>query len=274
MTAMDQREVYPNAPVVLVALEVRHPAAQPMSPGALAQVKRSLSGDVPLQRDSTIMNVTFQAGPSTPPEVVSETAPRFFSRDSSTAVTFRKEAIVIETTRYSGYEELRRLIQLAVQARQTASPIDGVDRIGLRYIDEIRVPGMDPGAEALAWAPWVDESLLGPAPLGGNLGLMAGLLQGFAVFTAGPDRSLALRYGPAEGYAVDPGGDLNRTTTPPGPFFLLDIDSYWTRSGTTPEADPAWVLEVCDDLHGPVRTLFEQLITNRLRNEVLRDGGY
>ena len=31
MTSVDEREVYPNAPVVLVALEVRHPAAGPLS---------------------------------------------------------------------------------------------------------------------------------------------------------------------------------------------------------------------------------------------------
>jgi len=31
---MTSREVYPNAPVVLVALELRHPAAEPLSRAA------------------------------------------------------------------------------------------------------------------------------------------------------------------------------------------------------------------------------------------------
>ncbi len=271
---MKKREVYPNPAVVLVALEVRHPAAEVMSPGALAKVKKTLSNDVPLLRETTLVNLNLQGASNGPPEVITEVAPKFFSRDGGTAVTFRKEALVVETTRYASYERLRELVGLAVRDRLAARPLDGVDRIGLRYIDEIRVPEMDADGGTSAWAPWVDPSLLGPGALAPELGLAAAQFQGFAMFSAGPERTLALRYGPMHGYAVNPDGDLKRTTTPPGPYFLLDIDSYWTASSVTPEARNDWVLDVCDELHKPVRTLFERLITERLREEVLRHGRY
>lgn len=272
MTAMKPREVYSNPPVVLVALEIRHPATDPISPGETAAIKKALAGQTPLLRDTTLLNVSLQIGPAGPPDVVTETAPKFFSRDNATAVTFRNEAIVIETTKHHRYERVRELAQLAIGARQAASPVDGIDRIGLRYINEVRVADMDVTVAPTAWAPWIDASLLGPVLLGDGLGLTPAQLQGLALFATAPGQFLVLRYGPREGYAVNPEGDLKRTTTPPGPFFLLDIDSFWTPVHETPEPDVEWVLRLCDQLHTPVRTLFERLVTDRLRNEVLSDG--
>lgn len=249
-----------------------HPTAGPLSPGAIAGIKKALGRQTPLLRDATMVSVAVQLGSSSPPDMVTETAPKFFSRDSATAVTIRNESIVIETTKYDRYERLRELAHLAFEARQVASPVDGIDRIGLRYIDEIRVPDMDGGVSPTAWSAWIDASLLGPAPLGEGLGLTPAQLQGLAMFEKAPDQSLVLRYGPRDGYAVNPDGDLKRTTTPPGPFFLVDIDSFWMAQAETPEPDVDWILRMCDALHAPVRALFERLITNRLREEVLRDG--
>jgi uncharacterized protein (TIGR04255 family) len=261
--------VYPSPPVVLVALEIRHPSTGPLSRGAIAGIKRVLGKQLPLLRETALMSVNVQAGgPEVAPEVTTETSPKFFSRDSATAVTFQRHAIVVETTKYSQYERLRDLVTLAVEARQSVEPVDGVDRVGLRYIDEIRVP--DTGTAPMDWEPWIDASLLGPAPLGRELALAPTHLQGLCVFQPAPGKSLVLRYGPRQGYAVDPGGDLKRTTTSPGPYFLLDIDSFWMAPEDTPELDLKWLLSLCDDLHEPVGDLFERLITERLREEVLR----
>ena len=61
-----------------------------------------------------------------------EHAPKYFSRDKGTAITFRSEAVVIETTRYENYERFRDLVRLAIRARQKADPVDGVVRLGLQ----------------------------------------------------------------------------------------------------------------------------------------------
>ncbi len=205
-------------------------------------------------------------GATTAPEVRTEEFPKYFSRDNTIAVSIRSEAIIIETTSYIRWEHLRELTSEVLAARQEVDGVDGVERVGLRYIDEIRVPD-DPGKD---WASWVDSTLLGPAQAGEPLGLRVAQWHGITVFESGPDRAVALRYGPREGYAVDPGGDLKRPAPAPGAFFLMDIDSFWTPSDGVPEFDIEMLLMMCDKLHAPVRNLFERLITDRLRKEVLR----
>jgi len=268
---MQEREVYPNAPVILVALEVRHPPADPLTTAERNLIKRRLTRDLPIMRTGRIQQVTLlQAASGLPsiPEEQTPEFPRYFSRDNTMAVSVRNDAVVIETTKYARWERVRAILADILDVRQEIGGVDGVERIGLRYIDEIRVPNDN----AAGWEPWVHPSLLGPAPLGEEMGLTATEWQAVTVFTPGPDRTLVLRYGPREGFAVNPGGDLKRPTPSPGPFFLLDIDSFWMAAEGTPEFDPKMVLETSDELHAPVRALFERLITERLREEVFRRG--
>jgi uncharacterized protein (TIGR04255 family) len=264
------REIYPNAPVVLVALEIRHPTAGPLSPAQRLNLKRRLAARLPIMRSGRLAQVTaaMQAGktPVVAPELQVEEFPRYFSRDNTVAVSLQAEAVVVETTRYNRWEELRDLVAELLQARQEVGGVDGVERVGLRYVNEIRVPG-EPVHE---WAPWVDPTLLGPAPIGDELGLTTAQWQGVTAFTPGSDRVIVLRYGPRDGFAVDPGGDLKRSTPTPGPFFLIDIDSFWTPTEETPELDIRALLAICDELHAPVRALFERLVADRLRKEVFR----
>jgi len=286
------REVYPNAPLVLVATEVRHPAAEPLNGQQQAALKRALAKEFPLSNPATITKVTQVVGG--PPQVTQSTAPRFTSRDRTTSITYHAGALVLETTRYAHFERLTELLMLAVAARLEVGELDGLERVGLRYIDEIRVPNLgdideirvpnlgDIDEGGTGWDAWLDRSLLGPAPIGGSLGLHAGQWQGLVVFnqvpTLGTDAdtkgsdSLVLRYGPGEGYALDPGGELKRPTPPPGPFFLLDIDSFWTSGSVVPPLDPQELASTAARLHDPVRGLFESLITERLREAVLRDA--
>lgn len=269
MTHMEEREVYPNAPVVLVALEVRHPTTDQLTPAQRNKIKRRLSSHVPIMRTGQFQQLTVVqslGGPAVAPEMRAEEFPRYFSRDNTAAVSMRTEAVVVETTRYVRWEQLRALVADVLEVRQEIGGVDGVERVGLRYIDEIRVSG---GPEQ-DWTPWVDPTLLGPAPVGDELGLAAAHWQGISAFTPGPERTVVLRYGPREGFAVDPGGDLKRSPSIPGPFFLMDIDSFWTPSEGIPEFDVKALLATCDELHAPVRKLFERLITGRLREEVFR----
>lgn len=263
---MDDREVYPNAPVVLVALEVRHPTAGPLTYAQRLKIKQRLGKQLPILKSGQLTMLQATVGATTVPEVSTEEFPKYFSRDNTIAVSIRSEAIIVETTRYVRWEHLRELTGKVLAARQEIDGVDGVERVGLRYIDEIRVPD-DTGED---WASWVDSTLLGPAPVGEPLGLRAAQWHGITVFESGPDRAVALRYGPREGYAVDPGGDLKRPAPAPGAFFLMDIDSFWTPSDGVPELDIEMLLTTCDELHAPVRSLFERLITDRLRKEVLR----
>jgi len=270
MTSMSDRQVYPNAPVVLLSLELRHPTAEPLSRAAQLKVKQLLGKRLPLPRQATMTSIQATLG-AVQPEVTTETAPQYVSRDRTMAVTFRSGAVIVETTRYAQYERFRDVVALAVEARQAIDPVVGVERLGLRYINEIRVP--DVGDTLASWEPWVDRTLLGPASVVDRLGFNTAQLQGVVMLDQDAGKAIVLRYGPRGGYAVDPEGSLKRPTPAPGPFFLLDIDSFWVPTDNVPELDPKELLTLGDELHQPVRTLFENLITERLREEVLRHGG-
>jgi uncharacterized protein (TIGR04255 family) len=267
-----QGEIYPNAPVVLTALEVRHPSAGSMSPAQQRELKQLLRNDLPILRNVQIATVEGTLALGAVPEnpvVRVEKFPKYFSRDNTTAFSVRDGAFVIETTRYLGWEAFRKLFFRILNSRFEVGEIDGVERVGLRYIDEIRVPDLV-DATWNGWSPWVDNSLLGPAEVGDRVGLVPKEWLGTSVFSPGPDRSVVLRYGAREGYAVDPGGDLKRPTPTPGPFFLLDIDSFWTASDGVPELGIDALVSLSDQLHNPVRHLFESLLRDKLRVEVLR----
>ncbi|MGH9044177.1 MAG: TIGR04255 family protein [Acidimicrobiales bacterium] len=83
----------------------------------------------------------------------------------------------------------------------TAEP-DGIARIGMRYIDEIRGP--DTNEENLsAWREWVDTSLLAPQLQGmAQAGFASAGWEGAAQYETGPNQKLVLRYEPRTGYAV------------------------------------------------------------------------
>ena len=265
---MRQREVYANAPIVLVAVEVRHTLCDPLDASTLTHIGAVLSEALPLRGEVQSLTVAF--GPGSAPTQQQGTFPRWSSRDKRTAVTIRSDALVVETTQYRQYEYLRDLVELAVAARVPSAGAAGVERIGLRYIDEIRVP-TDNSDATTTWMHWVDQSLVGPVvPSQDALGLRLSEHQGVAVFAGEHDQTLALRYGPREGYAIASNSELRRPMPAPGPFFLLDIDSFWQPSEVSPTLELNSVLSKLDELHMPVREMFESLITEKLRKEVLR----
>lgn len=262
---MSDYEVYPNAPVVLVAMEVRHPAAEELRPAERRELKRALATRVPIARSGQSIDFTVNVGGGDQSAKFEE-FPRFVSRDNTLSVSYRREAIVVESSRYVGWEDFRRLTELAFEAIQLVAPIDGVERVGLRYIDEIRVPEAVPD-----WAQWVDGALLGPTSFSDVVMLPLTQWHDTVIYGTQPGFAVVLRYGPRDGFAVDPSGPLRRNIVSPGPFFLVDIDSFWIPSDGTPEFNVLEVLGCADKLHQPVRALFEDMITDRFREEVLRN---
>lgn len=278
MSGVPSREVYPRAPLVLVAAELRHPDAGPLTDRQQQQLKNSLAQSLPLSRPllgapGMIASIT----PGVDPQMASipaTTLPRFMSRDLFTSVTFHRDALVVETTRYRGFGQMFDLVRQVIEARLAVGPLDGVDRVGLRYIDEVRTPG---AGEPNSWGQWIHPSLLGPDDVSGGLNLSTDAWQGVAAYSGalpGPapfdQMSVVLRYGVGDGYAVTPSGDLRRDTPPPGPFFLIDIDSFWSARDGVPPLDLDAFDATLEGLHAPVQALFENAITDRLRNEVLR----
>lgn len=266
-----EREVYPNAPIVLMAIEVRHPLCEPLERKQVTQLSARVRDLLPLPGDMTEVSMVVQAGPNSQPfqEQVSTSFPRWTSRDKRTALAIRSDSLVIETTEYGSFGRVRKLLEVALAARVDIASPAGVERIGLRYIDEIRVPAEN-GGGAPAWQEWVVPTLLGPAHVGSDLDLVPAASEGLVVFSSESNRALVLRYGAQNDYVVQSTPALRRPLPHPGPLFKLDIDSFWQSGAEVPEFDPGFILGQADTLHEPVRGVFESLITDRLRREVLR----
>jgi uncharacterized protein (TIGR04255 family) len=265
-------EVFPNAPLALVAFEVRYlECAALIARPALERLKAALAEHLPL-RDDLRQQVTLSLAAAEAPAVQQVTVvPRFTTRNRTTACQVSPTSLIIETTAYAGFDPFLSLIRAALEAVAEVERPDGVTRVGLRYIDEIRVPGIaePPGA----WNGYINEHLL--APVAEEFVKAAQLIprtwQGVVQYETGPDRAVVLRYGPAEGYAVPPGGPTRRRDAPPpGLYFLLDSDSYWHPSDEIPEFEPERLAAATRDLHTPVKALFETVVTDRLVDEVFR----
>jgi uncharacterized protein (TIGR04255 family) len=256
-----------------MAIEVRHPPCEQLERKQVAQLSEQVGGSLPLPNEVREVSVMVQTGPTGQPvqQQTVATFPKWASRDKRTALTIRHDALVIETTAYGSYDRIRELLDTALRARLAVAPPAGVERIGLRYIDEIRVPAEN-GGGGPAWQEWVNPVLLGPTHVGGDLGLVPAGNEGLAIFSGDNNSALVLRYGAQQDYAVQSTPDLRRPLPPPGPLFKLDIDSFWQAGDEVPEFDPAYVLARADALHEPVRDVFESLISDRLREEVLRRG--
>ncbi|MDX3753627.1 TIGR04255 family protein [Streptomyces sp. AK08-02] len=259
---MGHREIYSNAPLALTVVELRHTASPSLSEANKAGLKSLLASTFPIYKPAQQVSITVtNAGASEDRAQY----PRYMTRDSTESISFRDNAIVVETTRYKRRSSLRELLHQAVEARQKVSPVDGVERLGIRYVNEVRVPNIEHPSD---WERWISAPLTSIASLRTE-DLGAHTWQGVTVFGT-PAEGVVLRHGNFEGYAVEPSGDLRRQTPPPGPFYLLDLDSYWTPDGDVPQLDWASVEERFNAVGLSAYELFEQLITDHYRTEVLK----
>lgn len=267
---MRSSKVYPHAPVALALLQVRHPAAPELSTLQLGEIKAALSQLAPIHRTEIQQQLLPFVSPEAQRPVIQ---PKFLSRDQRTAITFAQDAITIETTAYPGWEEFREIVQTALAVRQEVAPADGIERIGLRYVDEIRVPADSPGGSP-DWSEWLKPGLLGPVAELAEFKFRPMQQQNVLVSETGsPGETLTLRYGAINGPpVVSSGPGLARADAPrPGHYFLIDLDGAWTLpEGTAvPELDLAWALSVAERLHAPIKDVFESVITEKLRRDVL-----
>lgn len=263
---MTDREVYPGSPLVSVAFELRHPPAEPLLGSQRSELQRKLASHFPLMRANRNITQTVELGPMGPTtKATVEEFPRFINRARTTAVSILQSSVLLETSAYPGWEAFRSQIEFVCQVRNALSPIYGMERVGLRYIDEVRID-----ADPITWSDWIDTSLLESA-VGHRTNLPLRTWQGTLVYGSEPGQGLVLRYGPGDGYLIDPSSELKRPkAVPPAPFFMLDIDSFWQPTDEVPEYEAPELLRLSDQLHTPVRELFETAITDRYRDEVLR----
>jgi uncharacterized protein (TIGR04255 family) len=268
----DGHTMYRHPPVALVAAEIRFPgdSGAPIPPGVQRAFGDFLGQDwvlEPLPQTSFTMNL---GAPSAPAIVAGAQSAivRFAVRERTMAAALTAGSVTVETTRYGNWPQFRTVLERAIEAAEKLLRPDGITRIGVRFIDEVRVP--EPEGED--WENWLSPSVLPPASQDfRECGWSPLNWLGVAQYQASGERYLVLRYGPQgaiPGFVVNPDGPLRRLGQKPvGPFFLLDFDAYW-QPAAIPGWDSAVALQTCDQLHKPIRALFDEIITDRLITQV------
>ncbi len=256
------REIYPNAPLRLVAFEVRYPPV-PQFESATGQerIYEALRDDFPIYGPPPITQFELGAGGTRQ----SQRGVTFMNRQRTLSVAITNESLAIETSAYERFEHFSALIQRVVRVAEELGRIPAMLRLGLRYIDEIVVPGVE-GVEA--WREYIADDLIAAGQFHGYPTLDYRVSLAIRI---GDDHVVNVRGGMVRDRILNPDGALRIAQAPQGEYFLLDLDSYWSSPGDEyPEFSSQAVLETCERLHDPIRTVFERAIKPKLRDEVLR----
>ena len=268
---MAQREVYVNARLRLVTVEFRFPISPRLSGSDLLTVLGDQLGDTFPIIEPTSVQLTIGAPAPQPTALIgSGGGYRLLTRDRTTAVTVGANRITIETTVYRRWEDFRDgpVAKALTTVGDGLGAIAGLDRVGLRFINEVRVPGLT-GTDPLRWRDYIAPELLAVADLAP--GREVKTVQIALHLAIGNGTEVLMRAGLLEGRVVDDTGPLRLPRPPqPGTFFLVDIDSFWNRDPTYEAWDSARALEIADRLHAPIDDLFEKSLTEKLRQDVLR----
>src|SRR5262245_19662984 len=262
---MAARENFPNPPLRLVSFELRFPVRRRVATRPVWDAfEEALATELPIVELLVREEDERQLPVDRHEPVLRRTT---VNRDS--VVTLRYGGLTVETTAYDSYEKLRSCINAAIEALESLATVPSVTRLGLRYINEIRVSGV--GLTIDSWRPYVNPALLASTDSGSPAGLSTSWLQGGLGFhsTDGPEHTY-VQYAPLGSSSVEPDGVLQLQGLS-GPCFLLDIDSFLVDSTKEPvAATRKEVLSAVDRLHDSVEAVFEWSITESLREEVLR----
>ena len=257
---MADHEVYPNAPLRLVTAEYRFPhspaLAEPNVDARLAECLRSGWPIIEPLEHPRDQSASVGAGF------------RFLTRNRMFAVTVQPNRLAIETTDYHTWEEFRdkNIQPLLSTICNAIGQISGIERIGLRYINEIRT--IDNINQPEDWRSWINEDLLSPLKVASPIG--QSMILGQLGITTAENYAIHLWFGMSDGHVVRDDVFKLPNGTGEGPFFLLDIDSFWFNQGNLNKFNLDNTISISNKLHSPINNLFEKCITEQLRTKVLR----
>ena len=180
----------------------------------------------------------------------------FFSEDKNRHAAVCSEHIYVADRRYEGFDSLRDTFLDLLDAAAQACPTMKLKRLGLRYINEIRLPEEDagPGLGADFWQQYINPLLLGGLRFAANDGAMARHMC-TTELNYGIDRA-TIRYGIFNNEYPKP----NRKRE-----FILDIDTYCQLN-----IAPADAAQKLREYHTAALSVFEAAVTDKLRERMNR----
>jgi uncharacterized protein (TIGR04255 family) len=189
------------------------------------------------------------------------------NRELTTQVTWSDSAVTVSTTDYKGFDDFSGLLEAALTAVTEVSEPPAVERIGLRFINELRPPLEGPALRQ--WMEWLNPAVLsfadGVADAASSLDAdLTGFQTAFSVAT-GEQHSVAVRIQAINGPPVVGSSPLRRTLAENGPFVLLDLDGHWDGATSKDPFNPSDVLHSVSRLHQTIEEIFLWATTSELR---------
>ena len=175
----------------------------------------------------------------------------FLTEDKTRRVALCTDYVFLEERRFESYAALRDLFTDVTDALAAQYPGMKLRRLGMRYINEIRLPEADagPGLGAEFWEQYVNPLLLGGLRFAANDGALSRHMCSTEL-NYGIDRA-TIRYGIFNQEYPKPNRRRN---------FILDIDTY-CQAELLPTAVPGKL----EDFHTAACSVFEAAVTNALR---------
>lgn len=259
------REVFPNAPLALVAAEIRFTDAarlrqqQTRDDIAIALEDRFPFAE-PLQQ--TNFNLALGGGP---PQVQERLGVVLKNASSTESLTIMSESLTYETTAYHSFEKLLEAVTAACEALVEVKVRPAVQRVGLRYIDEVRVADTDTVTDVRQWSRWIDESLLAHLAVGPD-DLPATSTQTVSTYDLGEGRGLNFRCAALNQGTIVVPQHLKRAAVESGPFFVLDFDGFRDFTGQDAVQLSADVVsDALSAVHVPCGAAFQRSINDEAR---------
>ncbi|HVF05263.1 MAG TPA: TIGR04255 family protein [Frankiaceae bacterium] len=259
------REVFPNAPLALVAAEIRFTDAarlrqQQTKDEVTIALEERFPFAEPLQRAEVSLNLIPGGGQ---PQIQERLGVVLKNASSTETLTIMSESLTYETTTYTSVEKLIEAVTEAIGALASAKVRPALQRVGLRYINELRVSAQF--TDVRQWSTWINDRLIGYLEVGPE-GVPATGAQSVSTYDLGEGRGLNCRFAALNQGPIVVPEFLKRPAIPSGPFFVLDFDGFQDFSG--PDAVPLSAEAVRDSLstvHVPCGTAFQQSITDEAR---------
>lgn len=239
----------PRSPLRLVVCQVRHDRTfAAVDATRVVALHSELANRYPTITEAAMQTFGIVTGPGLGAQMTTPEPSKgwqFRSADESWTVTIQTEFFSLETSAYVDWSDYKqRLLEVMGAVRAHVGPVVE-QRVGLRYVDEVRDPVV---TDPVGWGGWIDESLLGPlthASFGPALRSTQQLLE----LEAHDALRVILRHG-----TVRVPGDKQW-------LYLLDHDCF-RQQGRRFDVDA--LASTLDDLHRLALQVFQAAITPKL----------
>lgn len=259
------REVFRNAPLALVAAEIRFTdAARLRQQQTKDEVTIALEERFPFAEPLQRGELTLSLGPGgAHPQIQERLGVVLKNGDSTESLTIMSESLTYETTAYTDFDDLLESVSAACDALVAAQVRPALQRVGLRYVDEVRVP--ETVADCRQWRRWIDGRLIDQLDVGPD-NYPVTTMQSVCTYDLGDGKGLDFRCAALNQGPIVVPQFLKRPPIQSGPFFVLDFDGFrdFTDQGAIPLSSHV-VRETLSAVHVPCGTAFQQSITEEAR---------